>query len=166
MATKMFDRYPQPGDIAPETPNNHPHCVDVCPFYDTIVRGTTPKHSFELPYDMEEDQGFLYGEVKDLIVTYKQGLEIILTKQLSKGDIDYIDKTENDHSIIYYTLTEDETNKFKVTNPNNLVQVQIKIELNAEIEAIDNGHDILVTPIMLMNVLPEINGEKMNTTED
>ena len=154
MSTKMFYRYLQPEGYIP---NNHPHCHPQSPFYDTIVRGTTPEHSFELPFDMEEDQGHLYGDISDLIVTYKQGLNIVLTKRLSQ--ISHIDRTENHHSIIYYTLTQEETNLFKVTDPNNVVQVQIKIMLNGDN---DNGeHNIVVTPILFMNVLPELNGERM-----
>lgn len=149
---KMFRNYPQPQDYIPT------NTVDSCfpgPYYATIVRGTTPRHSFELPFDIERNQGLLEGDIKDLVVTYKQGLDIILTKTLA--EVEDIDQTADNHSIIYYTLTQEETNRFEVTNPNNLVQVQIKILLNGEDDKGNFG--VMTTPIMLMNVLPDINGD-------
>ena len=146
---KMFKNYPQPEGYIPD---NHDYGCTAGPFYATIVRGTTPRHSFELPFDIELSQGIDEGDVRDLIITYKQGLEIILTKTLA--DVDYIDNLSDNHCIIYYTLTQEETNLFEVTDPNNLVQVQIKVLLNGEDE--HGNYGVMVTPIMIMNVLPDL----------
>ena len=156
----MFKNYPQAETYIPD--NRHSDCCFPGPFYATIVRGTTPRHSFELPFDIVKTQGYFEGDVSDLIITYKQGLDIKLTKRLSNPEdhIEILDKTDNNHSVIALVLTEDETNKFEVSTPNSLVQVQIKVKLNGEDEHGNFG--VMVTPILLMNVLPDLNGEKMD----
>ena len=51
-----------------------------------IIRGTTPYHSFILPYKVDE--------IKELYITYLQNEEIILEKSLDTEGIELIDLLE------------------------------------------------------------------------
>jgi len=68
-----------------------------------IIRGTTPYHSFILPYRVEE--------IKELYITYLQNEEIILEKSLvSKGVELYnlLDSYDNAHMEDYTTEEREE----------------------------------------------------------
>jgi hypothetical protein len=74
-----------------------------------MIRATTPTHRFTLPFDYAEN-------VSKVLVTYKQGDEIIL------------EKTEKDitaeGNVMEYTLTQEETKKFA---PGKGVSIQVRI---------------------------------------
>lgn len=161
--TEMFWKF----DNLPENyiPDNHSRYIcgeNKC--YATIVRGTTPRHSFCLPYDLVQAVGEDSGDIVSLVVTYKQGLNIVLEK--TEKYIQYIDdkvdengnELDDNECIIYFTLTQEETNLFKPTNPNNLVEVQIKIMLS--------GEDVLVTPLYFMQVLDSLHNEVIGEKEE
>lgn len=74
-----------------------------------MYRATTPTHTFELPFDCEQF-------VSKILITYKQGSNIIL------------EKTESDVSIsgknVQFQFTQEETNLFK---PNIICDIQIRV---------------------------------------
>ena len=141
MASRMFDNYPQPDGY---TPTNIPsELVEYSNIYGSIIQGATARHNFEVPFDP--------SDVRDLTIIYKQGLSVVLTKSLS--DVEFFDEDPDNHSsILWLNLSTDETSKFQLTNQNNLVQVQIKIELNSTTST--GEYNVSATPIMLMEVLP------------
>ena len=75
----------------------------------SFFRGTTPTHTFSLPFEKEF--------ISDLRITYEQDKQDILTKTLK--DVNFV---ENEVSVI---LTQEETFKFR---EKGLVQVQLKIK--------------------------------------
>ena len=96
-----------------------------------FYRGTTPTHSFTLPFEAEL--------VSDLRITYSQNKKTIFTKGLSDVELD-----KNEISFI---LTQQETYMFEV-GKEVLVQIKIKTKeglvLNSDImtmrvdESLDN----------------------------
>jgi hypothetical protein len=74
-----------------------------------MIRATTPTHTFELPFDYEQF-------VSKILITYKQGKDIIL------------EKTENDISFsgntVSFELTQEETNLF---NGEMIVDIQVRV---------------------------------------
>ena len=74
-----------------------------------MYRATTPTHTFELPFEYEQ-------YVEKILITYKQGDEIVLEK--SENDIVV------DGKVVSFQLTQEETNLFK---PNIMCDIQIRI---------------------------------------
>lgn len=126
-------------------------------FYATIVRGTTPRHSFKLPYDLVQAVGSEDGDVSLLRVTYKEGIRTILEK--TEKDIEYIDELNNDECLVYFTLTEEETRLFQPTNPNRIVRCQVKVMMS-------ESKEVLVTPVYRMQVLDSLNEENLGEEEN
>jgi hypothetical protein len=75
-----------------------------------VIRGTTPKHEFDLPYPLET--------VKDLRITYGQGKKIIFVKDIN-------DCTVTEGKITLY-LTQEETLSFI---PNKRLYIEVRIQL-------------------------------------
>ena len=85
-----------------------------------VIRGTTPKHDFELPYAKEV--------IKDLRITYGQNQKALFTKRIEECQFG-----ENKVSV---TLTQEETYLF---NPNKKLYIEIRIQfLNDEIVRTEN----------------------------
>lgn len=114
--TYMFDNYQ---NLDPNyIPNNtFSFLVDEEGVTD-IIRGTTPKHFIIIPFKINNNV------IKKLLITYSQG-----TYQVNKTleDIKWKDFDEY-CDIIYYSLTQTETLKFKPVI-NEKCDVQIKILL-------------------------------------
>ena len=105
-----------------------------------IVRGATKEHSFNLP--------FKYDLVDYIVITYTQDGSIILTKEFSKEKFELEFKVaEFDRSLVYYTLSEDETLLFKPDVP---VQVQLKA-------AFGDDHRIITSDIYNVEVVDQLN---------
>ena len=104
-----------------------------------IVRGATKEHSFNLP--------FKYDLVDYIIITYKQNDQIILTKEYNKEKYEVEFKVADfDRSLVYYTLSEDETLKFDV----GTAQVQFKA-------AFEDDHRIITSEIYNIEVIDQLN---------
>lgn len=83
-------------------------------YKDTITRGATCTHIFNLPFPFA-------GYVQDLVVIYKQGLEIVLIKDFSDCEVE-----ENaDGSIVTIILSPVDTLKFE----NNLLTIQVQLKI-------------------------------------
>ena len=137
----LFYKYDNlPEDYVPD--NSSP--IYDCGLEQVIVRGTTPRHSFVLPYSIATK---LSGGLSKAIITYKQGITTILEKTLD--DISIIEDEETGETIIYFTLTQEESYLFEPTNLNNLVDIQIKLILSEG--------DVLVTPVYHMAVVDSLN---------
>ena len=93
--SEMFKNYPQPDDYIP---NNHPKCRK--PMCLDIMAGETAIHTFEVPLNVDELEGYE--------VIYKLGLTPIITK--NKSQTEYI--VDGDKSIITCTLSPEETTLF------------------------------------------------------
>lgn len=123
----------------------HGVLYDQCVFcYDNpdsfIVRGATKEHTFNLP--------FKYDLIDYLIITYTQENHKILTKEFSKEKSEIEFKVaEFDRSLVYYTLSEDETLKFKADIP---VYVQLKA-------AFSDDHRIITSEIYEVEVIDQLN---------
>lgn len=145
--SEMFDSYNNlPQDYKP---NNLP-VVECCKneYYATIIRGTTPRHIFELPIEfMPTEENKI---IRELSLTYVQCLDVVLEKTMSR-DLTWVEDKERGKALLYVDLTQKETYLFEVTNPNNLVQCQIKLLLS--------GGEVFVTPIYYMNVLEVLNND-------
>ena len=74
----------------------------------TMMRGTTPKHMFELPFDTEE--------IQELHVLYAQNDELVLKK--TKADCVL------DGSTVSVTLTQQETLQFE---SDKNVKIQLRV---------------------------------------
>lgn len=74
-----------------------------------MYRATTPTHTFELPFNYEQ-------YVNKILITYKQGNDIILEK--TEKEVQY-----NGNSV-YFKLTQAETNLF---DSGNVVRVQVRV---------------------------------------
>ena len=109
----MFNNYPQPEDYVP---NNRPrHRKE---FRLDIMTGETAIHSFEIPFNVEE-------QCTEFEVIYKLGLKPILIKNSWVLDVT---TTECGRSVITCTLSPDETKLFKDTFLE--AKVQIKFYMN------------------------------------
>lgn len=75
-----------------------------------VIRGTTPKHDFELPYVKEL--------IKDLRITYGQNKKALFTKT--------IEECQFSEGKVSVTLTQEETYLF---NPNKKLYIEIRIKL-------------------------------------
>lgn len=74
-----------------------------------VIRGTTPKHDFELPYSKEL--------IKDLRITYGQNKKALFTKT--------IEECQFSEGKVSVTLTQEETYLF---NPNKKLYIEIRIQ--------------------------------------
>ena len=74
-----------------------------------MIRGTTPTHTFNLPFEV--------GFIKSGKVTYSQDGEIILTKEIKECALD--------GSTITIKLTQEETLKFNCTKGYVYIQVRL-----------------------------------------
>ena len=109
----MFNNYPQSEDYIP---NNRPrHRKE---FRLDIMTGETAIHSFEIPFNVEE-------QCTEFEVIYKLGLKPILIKNSWVLDVT---TTECGRSVITCTLSPDETKLFKDTFLE--AKVQIKFYMN------------------------------------
>jgi hypothetical protein len=96
-----------------------------------MIRATTPRHIFGLEFPYE-------GNVKKILITYKQGEEIVVEK--TEKDV----SVENEKDVVV-NLTQEETNRFLGGKP---VEIQLRV--------LTEGNDALASdPILLMveNVL-------------
>lgn len=75
-----------------------------------VIRGTTPEHSFDLPYDKQL--------IKDLRITYGQNNKEIFTKTIQECVV-----SDKKVSIL---LTQEETLLFKAEKPLN-IEIRIKL---------------------------------------
>lgn len=99
----------------------------------TIIRGTTPKHEFELSYPQEF--------VKDVRVSYGQNNQSVLTKTLAECKLM--------GNVLSIDLTQEETFLF---SPEKRVAIEIRVQL------IDGAVIRNEEPIEL-RVLDTLNGE-------
>lgn len=84
-------------------------------YKDTITRGATCTHIFNLPFPFA-------NYVQDLVVIYKQGLEIVLIKDFADCEVE-----ENaDGSIVTIILSPVDTLKFE----NNLLTIQVQLKIS------------------------------------
>lgn len=104
----MFDNYPQSSDYIP---NNRPrHCkhkrLD-------IMAGETAKHTFEVPFNVEE-------ECDSFEVIYLLGIAPVIIKNTDSLEVD----VEEHHSTITSNLTADETSIFA----NTLLEAKVQLK--------------------------------------
>lgn len=112
---KRFENYPQPEDYIP---SNQPFSLCDCPNF--IDRGCTSTQTFVLPFDYS-------NVIKSGVITYKQGLYVVLQKELSDESVQIADTETDNTSEIKVTLSEDETLLFKPSFTMSPVEVQIKL---------------------------------------
>ena len=78
---EMFKNYPQPENYIPD---NRPKCIKPCGI--NIMTGESAIHSFEIPFNVEED-------CKYIEIIYKLGLDIVILKTNEEIDLySYITK--------------------------------------------------------------------------
>ena len=98
-----------------------------------MIRATTPTHKFVLPFDYA-------SYVKELLITYRQGNEIILEKD--KNGVSF------DGNTIYLHLSQEETNLFKV---NISVDIQVRV--------LTNRNEAMASEIYKLSVKEVLNDE-------
>lgn len=97
-----------------------------------MIRGTTPTHIFQIPFDT--------GLLKEIRVSYAQGNKVIAEK-----------KTEDcilDGDTISVTLTQEDTLKFKHMK---IVEIQLKV--------LTEDGCVMATPIIRKDVSEVLNEE-------
>lgn len=126
--SEMFKNYPQPDDY---TPNNRPECVE--PFRIDIMTGETAIHTFEIPFNVDED-------CSNVEVIYKLGIspKIIKNKDALEVTID-----EDNNSIITCKLSPNETKLFENTSLD--AQVQVKFYMNDESIVFSEVYKVYIT---------------------
>ena len=102
----------------------------------TIIRGTTPKHDFDLPYPVEL--------IKDLRISYGQNNKSICTKTKNQCTFE-----KNSLSV---QLTQEETFLFK---PKKNVYIEIRIKLF-------DGQIVQTEDPIILRVLDTLNEEVMD----
>ena len=90
-----------------------------------MIRGTTPTHKFELPFDT--------AMLKEIKIIYGQDDNVLFAKRLSDCDLD--------GNMVSVTLAQEDTLQF---NSEKLVQIQIR--------ALTINGDAPATKIMLKSV--------------
>lgn len=82
---------------------------------ESVIRATTPTHYFTIETDP--------SQFKRLLITYKQGGNIVLEKE--KGDIHVEEQTVDEETVyvLSYRLTQEETKLFDMNAP---VYIQIR----------------------------------------
>lgn len=109
------------------------HCLFCRNNPDTfIVRGSTKEHTFNLPFSAERPL--------KLRISYKQNNHLILEKELDDVNI-----SKKDSSLIYYSLSELDTLKFKA---DDVVSVQLKAEFK--------NHKIVTSEVYFVEVIDTI----------
>ena len=96
-----------------------------------MIRATTPTHVFTFPNDIDP------SECKRILITYKQGNKIIFEVTEENVTIDGQD--------VLYTLTQEETNKFKDTVKAN---VQVRILLGSDEALASDILSFIVKPVL------------------
>ena len=121
--THMFDNYDNVSEDY--IPNNEHVCLKIIPKYaDTIVRGADSYQTYRLPLDASH-------MFKSIIIYYKQGLNIIMSKQLTDSGVELEDNiVGNDCSLLKVTLSAEETLNFKPTNNDSPIFVEIHMISN------------------------------------
>ena len=112
----MFDNYPQPEDYIP---NNRPkpmHKHEI-----TIMTGETASHTFDVPFDVNED-------CIDIEVIYKLGLKVIVTKKSDELDIVSREKGDWHYSSVTSSLSSEETALFHNTLLDANVQIKFTMK--------------------------------------
>lgn len=111
----MFDNYPQPSDYIPTNMD----CKSP-PKFITIMAGETTVHSFEIPFNIEE-------EMLDYNIIYRLGSSNVIIK--TKEEIEVIPYDEDlGFSILTSKLSADETAIF--ANTFLSCEIQIKLVLS------------------------------------
>lgn len=90
-----------------------------------MIRGTTPKHTFTLPFDT--------SELEDVRVIYAQDDEVLFKKETADCTLD--------GNTVSVTLTQEETLKFDASK---LAQIQLRVQTK--------GGDVLSTDVMVSYV--------------
>lgn len=103
-----------------------------------IVRGDTPEHFLHLPYRKSD----LYS----LLITYKQG-SIVVERRL-----DDVQWGTEDRNIVYYQLTQEETNSFDPTF-NKPCYIQVRALLK-------NG-DVITSDMYSVRVLDVLDNKEL-----
>lgn len=98
-----------------------------------MIRGTTPTHTFELPFDV--------SLISDLRLSYAQGDEVIITKKME--DVTLSEQT------VTVRLTQEDTLKFDPTK--GILQIQLKV--------LTTDGDVLSSEIIQENVWQALNNE-------
>lgn len=98
-------------------------------YKDTITRGATCTHIFNLPFPFA-------NYVQDLSIIYKQGLEIVLIKDFADCEVE----ETADGSIVTIILSPVDTLKFE----NNLLTIQVQLKI-----ATVSNETLYSTPITL-----------------
>ena len=114
----MFENYDNiPEDYIPCNLPTPPCCG--CNCAQTINRGVRTTQTFLLPFNVE-------STISDLLITYTQGLYVVLSKTLEDSNVIVEEDTTNANtSLLKVILTEEETSLFKPIS-NTPVKVQIK----------------------------------------
>lgn len=73
-----------------------------------MIRATTPTHTFNIHTN----------DVKELLITYKQGMDIVMEKTLKDVEVN--------NGIITYRLTQEETKRFRP----GTVDIQVRVLTN------------------------------------
>ena len=90
-------------------------------------RGTTPTHTFEVPFDI--------STIKELKITYCQDDAIILEK--------YLKDCENTENKVNVTLTQNDTFLFRAHVP---VKIQLRVLVN---DGTVYGTDVASVPVLV-----------------
>lgn len=113
---------------------------------DSIVRGGTSTHVFELPF-------LCTNYVEDLNIIYKQGLEIVLTKEFT--DCLITEDEDNSTSTLTLKLSSEDTLQFE----QNLLDVYVQLRISTiDSELLYN------TPIKLI-LEPTLDNYREETSE-
>ena len=114
--SEMFKNYPQPDNYIPD---NRPKCIPE--FGLDIMTGETASHSFDIPFNVED-------EALNYYVIYKLGIDVILVK-----DKENLIVTEEDDgtSVITCGLSEEETKMFSSTILDTSVQLKFLFKDNS-----------------------------------
>ncbi len=132
--SEMFKNYPQPEDYIP---NNRPKCQK--PFRLDIMTGETAIHTFEVPFNVEE-------ECDNFEVIYQLGIKPIIIKSSYSLTV-FID--ENGNSIITCKLNPNETKLFETTCLDT--KVQIKFVMNDGSVIFSDIYKVIVNDSLDMN---------------
>ena len=114
--TEMFNNYPQAEDYKPD--NRHRKWPELKL---DIMTGETAVHTFEIPFDVTDD-----NQVADYEVIYKLGLEPVIIKT-SLYDLE-IEVEQDGSSIVICRLKPEETLLFKDTVLDTHVQLKFYME--------------------------------------
>ena len=131
--SEMFKNYPQPEDYIP----NNRHSI-VIKEQLTIMAGESTSHSFEVPFDVDE-------QMSDYAVIYKLGLDVVVEKD--KSQLSYVYDEDHNESIITCLLTPEETALFKNTLLSAAAQIKFITKEDGKVSYSE------ICPIILMDSL-------------